>query len=73
MAKNDFGLFFKGFQKIARVILPRFHFESSPNNDSPVVYVSHHQNMIGPVSILVWLKYYVRTWVLGQSLISPLG
>lgn len=66
MAKNDYGLLFKGVQKIARCILPRFRFESASNNNDPVVFVAHHQNMIGPVSILVWLKYYVRTWVLGE-------
>lgn len=66
MAKNDYGLLFKCFQKIARTVLPRFRFETPSTDDEPAVYVAHHQNMIGPISILVWLKYYVRTWVLGE-------
>lgn len=66
MGKNDFGLFFKGVQKIARMALPRYYFETTQSQDEPVVYVSHHQNMIGPISILVWLKYYIRTWGLSE-------
>lgn len=52
-------------QNIAKIILPRYRFERPPNLKEPVVYVAHHQNLIGPISILAWLKYYVRTWVLG--------
>jgi len=66
MSKNDYGLFFKAIQKMARLVLPRYRFEDTPSDDEPVVYVSHHQNMVGPVSILAWLKYYVRTWVLSE-------
>lgn len=66
MEKQDYGIFFKGMQKLARVFLPRYRFKAAPNNNEPVVYVSHHQNMVGPVSILAWLKYYVRTWVLSE-------
>lgn len=66
MAKNHYGLFFRFAQKIARIVLPRYRFEKVAENHDPVVYVSHHQNMVGPVSILAWLKYYVRTWVLAE-------
>lgn len=66
MLKQDYGLFFKLIQRIARFILPKYRFERPPNQDEPIVFVAHHQNMIGPISILVWLKYYVRTWVLSK-------
>lgn len=66
MVKQDFGLFFKLMQRIARFILPKYRFERPPNQDEPIVYVAHHQNMIGPISILVWLKYSIRTWVLSE-------
>jgi 1-acyl-sn-glycerol-3-phosphate acyltransferase len=66
MAKNNYGIFFKIAQRLTRVVLPRYRFEAAPESDKPVVYVSHHQNMVGPVSILAWLKYYVRTWVLAE-------
>lgn len=66
MAKKHYGFFFKCVQFIARLIVPRYRFEHVPPKDEPVVYVAHHQNMIGPVSILAWLKFYVRTWVLGE-------
>ncbi|MEY8292829.1 hypothetical protein AAK882_09305 [Carnobacteriaceae bacterium 52-44] len=64
MRKNNYGIFFEFCRAIARIVLPRFRFDNIFVNDEPTVYISHHQNMIGPVSILVWLKYYLRTWVL---------
>lgn len=66
MSKQDYGLFFKIMQRIARFVLPKYCFERPPNQDEPIVYVAHHQNMIGPISILVWLKYSIRTWVLSE-------
>lgn len=66
MSKNKYGLLFKISQRIARILLPRYRFEEKPIQGNPVVYVSHHQNMIGPVSILAWIKYYIRTWVLSE-------
>lgn len=66
MAKEDYGLFFKFIQRVARLILPRYRFERPPDLEGPAVFVAHHQNMVGPVSILAWLKYYIRTWVLGE-------
>lgn len=66
MAEKKYGVFFKFMQKVARTILPRYQFERPPNQNEPIVFVAHHQNMIGPISILAWLKYYVRTWVLSE-------
>lgn len=66
MGENNYGFAFRLAQKIARILLPRYHFERPPIKGKPVVYVSHHQNMVGPVSILAWVKYYVRTWVLSE-------
>lgn len=66
MSEKNYGFFFKTIQRIARLILPRYHFDQFSENETPIVYVAHHQNLIGPISILVWLKYYVRTWVLGE-------
>lgn len=64
MKKQRYGLFFEFSRAIARVVLPRFKFDNILIKKEPTVYVSHHQNMVGPLSILVWLKYYLRTWVL---------
>lgn len=66
MSKQDYGFFFKVIQRIARFILPKYRFERPPIQDGPIVFVAHHQNMVGPISILVWLKYYIRTWVLSE-------
>lgn len=64
MRKKDFGLYFKFIRGLIRLVIPRFHFENMPPADAAVVYVSHHQNLLGPISILAWIKGYVRTWVL---------
>ncbi len=64
MREKRYGLFFRGIRAIARVILPRYTFEKKVRSDEPTVFVAHHQNMIGPISLLVWLKHYLRTWVL---------
>lgn len=64
MRKQRYGFFFRFIRAIARIILPRFKFDQFLANEEPTVYISHHQNMVGPLSILVWLKYYLRTWVL---------
>ena len=66
MEENTYGIAFRFAQKIARLLLPRYLFERPPILGKPVVYVSHHQNMVGPISILAWVKYYVRTWVLAE-------
>lgn len=64
MNQRRYGLFFKISRALTRIILPRFRFKTLYITDEPTVYISHHQNMMGPVSILVWIKYYFRTWVL---------
>ena len=66
MPVKDYGAFFKGVRRFARFILPRFHFETVPSKGKPVVYVAHHQNLLGPISILAWTKNYIRTWVLSE-------
>lgn len=62
MPEKNYGTFFKTVRRIIRLLIPRYEFERPQFVEEPIVYVSHHQNMIGPVSILVWLKNYVRTW-----------
>lgn len=64
MRKQRYGIFFEISRAIARLILPRFRFDDIYISEEPTVYVSHHQNMVGPISILAWLKYYLRTWIL---------
>ncbi len=66
MSIKGYGPFFKSIRKIARLVLPRFHFEVVPPQKKPVIYVAHHQNMMGPISILAWAKNAVHTWVLSE-------
>ena len=66
MGESRYGFIFNLVQKVVQIVLPHYKFERPPIKGKPVVYISHHQNMIGPLSILAWIKYYVRTWVLSE-------
>lgn len=64
MGTKSYGFMFKLAQRVLRLVLPRYDFERPPVEGKPVVYISHHQNLAGPLTILVWINFYVRTWVL---------
>lgn len=64
MGTKSYGFIFKLAQRVLRLVLPRYDFERPPVEGKPVVYISHHQNLAGPLTILVWINFYVRTWVL---------
>lgn len=63
MSKKTYGPLFYFSRGVVRLFIPTYEVASLPELNEPVVYVSHHQNMIGPVSVLAWLKRPVRTWV----------
>lgn len=60
----DYGLFYKFVRSVLRLSSkpPTIH-DYSGHVDGPVVYVSHHQNMYGPVTILKWYPEFVHTWI----------
>lgn len=65
--KNDFyGRFFLTMRAIVRFFIPTYHYDPLPEKleDKPIVLVAHHQNMIGPISLLLSLSenYDIRVW-----------
>lgn len=65
MAEHQYGSFFLRTRQFAQLVLPTFKINQlAPQPDGPVVYVSHHQNMMGPLSTMIWLPIPVRLWAL---------
>ncbi|MDO4670212.1 MAG: hypothetical protein Q4A67_01940 [Aerococcus sp.] len=65
MKPKRYGYFFQILRHIARLFFKRYRFQSPPKVDGPVVLVSHHQNLVGPFTIMLWIPIFVRIWVLG--------
>lgn len=62
MQGAEYGKFYLVIKKIARLIFPKYTMAQDKLGDSPVVYVSHHQNMLGPINILLWYPKFIRVW-----------
>lgn len=61
---TDYGMFYKFIRGALRLSSKRPTIQVLPENvASPVVYVSHHQNMYGPVNVLKWYPEFVRPWI----------
>lgn len=61
---TDYGIFYKFIRSILRLSSKEAAIRDfRENKEGPVVYVSHHQNMIGPVSVLKWYPEFMRPWV----------
>lgn len=63
-----YGLLFSVSRLLARMLLPRYsyHLPDRLEDSTATVYVSHHQNMLGPVAIMAWLSedLVLRVWAL---------
>lgn len=68
MASYEYGTYFKIIQRIGRIILPKLRLEHLPEQKEATVYVSHHNNMFGPVSVLCWFPDFIRPWVFSPFL-----
>lgn len=64
MHEIGYGAFYLFIKKIARLVFPKYTTIQVYPKDRPVVYVSHHQNMLGPINILLWFPKFVRVWSL---------
>lgn len=66
--EKDYGWLYKLVRSILRFFGPRFSVWDSrttvQKEEGPVVYVSHHQNLFGPVVIHMWYPVLMRTWIL---------
>ena len=58
-----YGPLFRAVRWLARRVFPKFEIKIPAAMQGPVVYVSHHQNMFGPVRIMLWFPIEVRTWI----------
>lgn len=65
MGSTRYGYFFQILRHIARLFFKRYRFQDPPAVEGPVVLVSHHQNLVGPFTIMLWIPIFVRIWVLG--------
>ena len=66
MGKAFYGLYFKFMRFIARIICDRYDIVGAADEAAPKVFISHHQNMYGPVMSMMWLKEPVHIWVLSH-------
>lgn len=61
---TEYGIFYKFIRGILRLSSKKATIQDfRKNKEGPVVYVSHHQNMVGPISVLKWYPEFVRTWI----------
>lgn len=58
----EYGKFYLIIRKIAQLVFPKYKAPQLEPTDKPVVYVSHHQNMFGPVNVLLWYPKFMRLW-----------
>ena len=58
----EYGKFYLIIRKIAQLVFPKYKAPQFEPTDKPVVYVSHHQNMFGPVNVLLWYPKFMRVW-----------
>ena len=65
--EQDFGIFYKIIRSLLRLITPQFTIKdqrsAEEQAETAIVYVSHHQNLFGPISVLVWYPTFLRTWI----------
>lgn len=63
---RDYGNFYKAVRAVLRLATGRFALtdeRSEAEKKGPMVYVSHHQNLVGPVTVLCWYPGFLRPWV----------
>lgn len=61
---NFYGRFFTFIQGVARRIYPKFTVQLPNSQESPVVYISHHQNLFGPFHCMLWFPQPIHAWIL---------
>lgn len=61
----NFGNFFLIVRFIVRKFARSYRFidDTLPETVEPTVFISHHENLRGPIRLLLWLPFFVRTWI----------
>lgn len=63
MKADFYGRLFKFIRCFVRIFYPKYSVQI-PEVNGPVVYVSHHQNLLGPFVILLWFPKCLHCWML---------
>lgn len=63
--RNKYGKLFLFCRKIVRLFKRKYDVDlSRVNLDRPIVFVSHHQNLVGPFYVYLSFNKFVRVWML---------
>ncbi|NGP45592.1 glycerol acyltransferase [Bacillaceae bacterium SIJ1] len=57
-----YGRFFKLIRALIRLMMPKYKVYTRSHHQ-PVVYVGHHQNLWGPVMLMLWHPAPIHVWV----------
>lgn len=55
---------YKTLLSLFRCFYPRYHYSGPDQAVTPAVYIVHHQNLRGPITVLAWLPWHLRLWAL---------
>ena len=63
-----FGWSLRILRRVVRFFLPKYQFncEDLPNLDQPTIFVSHHENLKGPLRLMIWTPVFMRPWVFAK-------
>ena len=59
-----YGPFFRACRAVLRAVRPRYTAKCEEKAPSPAVFVVHHQNLKGPMNVLMWYPRETRLWSL---------
>jgi len=68
MSKSFYGPFYRFVIKFLQIFNPKYRVKLPENLPDNVVFVSHHQNMFGPFTSILWFPYNLHTWILNVFL-----
>lgn len=66
--EKEFGPVLRFLRGIVRLFIPTYRLdqESIPDLSQPTIFVSHHENLRGPLKIIIWTTIFMRIWVLAK-------
>lgn len=64
MAKGFYSTIVVILRNIVRFLLKRYDVIYTEEPPASAVYIVHHQNLKGPIKIIIWLKTHLHMWVL---------
>lgn len=65
---KSYGNLFLFIRQVYRFFTPKYEvvMDNFPSNQLPTVFVSRHLNLKGPIRVLAWSRFFIRTWVLSS-------